>query len=188
MNRRNAAAVSISNTVIGALAVLGLAFGQRVGELVVFDQPAAAGMADAEALVEPDQIGRGVDMHALAGRFEDGADEGDGRALAVGPGHMDHRRQMPLRMAERRQQALDAIERQIDAFGMQRQQARLDGADRRSAGTRCVHAGAGRLMRGLVASAGAFSKIRQSRAMVARRSRRCTTMSTMPWSRRYSAR
>ena len=43
-NRRNAAAVSISNTVIGCVAVLGFAFGQARGELVVLDELAAAGM------------------------------------------------------------------------------------------------------------------------------------------------
>jgi hypothetical protein len=36
-------------------------------------------------------------------------------------------------MAERRQEALNAAERQVDAFGMQRQQPRLDRVDRRSA-------------------------------------------------------
>ena len=106
--RRNAAAVSISNTVIGSLAVVGLALRQRVGKLIVLDELAAAGTGNAEALIEPDQIGRRVDVHALAGRFEDRAGECDGRALAIGPGYMDHRRQMPLRMTERRKQAFDA--------------------------------------------------------------------------------
>ena len=60
-------------------------------------------------------------MHALARRFQDRAHESDGRSLAVGAGDMDHRRQPPLRMIERGKEPLDAIERQIDALGMQRQ-------------------------------------------------------------------
>ena len=63
-------------------------------------------------------------MHALARGLEDRAHERDGRALAVGAGDVDDRRQPPLRMAERGEQPLDAAERQIDALGMQRQQAR----------------------------------------------------------------
>ena len=84
-------------------------------------------------------------MHALLRRLEDGAHEGDGRTLAVGAGDMNHRRQLPLGMAERRQQPLDAIERQVDPLRMQRQQPRMNCADRDGAGTRRGHAGAGRL-------------------------------------------
>ena len=162
------------------VAVLGLALCEHVGKLVVLDQRAATLLGQTEAFVEADQIGRRVGVHAPVGGFENRARERDGRAFAVGASHMNDRWQPPFRMVERRQQALDAGEREIDPFGVQRQQARMNGADRRSAGMRCVHAGAGRLMRGLTASAGAFNKRRQSRAIVARRSRRCTTMSTMP--------
>ena len=59
-------------------------------------------------------------MHALARGFQDRAQEGDGRALAVRAGDMDHRRQFALGMLERGEQALHAIERQVDALGMQR--------------------------------------------------------------------
>jgi hypothetical protein len=97
---------------------------------------------------------------------------------------MDERRQVPLRMVECGKQALDAAERQIDALGMQRQQSRQDGADRRRIGTWAAHAGAGRLKRpgGSAAAGGADALVnsRHSRAMVARSSARCTTMSTMP--------
>src|SRR6202451_1701375 len=125
-------------------------------------------------------------MHALAGRFEDRAHEGNGRAFAVGAGDMDQRRQFLFRMIERGKQALDAIERRVDALGMQRQQSRQDGIDCRRAGTR-AHAGAGRLARDCGTLAGALVNSRHSFAMVAFLSRRSTTMSTMPWSRRYSA-
>ena len=118
------------------VAVPGFAFGQRLGQRGIVDELAAAVAADAEALVETDQIGRGIDMHALAGRFQDRAHEGDGRAFAVGAGDMDQRRQLLFGMIERGKQALDAVERQVDALGMQRQEPRQDGVDRPRAGTR----------------------------------------------------
>ena len=52
--------------------------------------------ASADALVEAHQMGRGVDMHALARRLQHGAQIGDDRALAVGAGDMDDRRQAAL--------------------------------------------------------------------------------------------
>jgi hypothetical protein len=48
--------------------------------------------------------GRFVPEDRLAEAFAHG---GDGRALAVGAGDVDHRRQPPLRVAQRREQALD---------------------------------------------------------------------------------
>ncbi len=65
----------------------------------------------------------------LAGRLEDRPHERDRRAFAVGAGDMDHRRQPPFRMIERGQKALDAAERQVDAFGMQREKPRQDRVD-----------------------------------------------------------
>ena len=144
-------------------------------------------------------------MHALPRGLEDRAHERDGRALAVGAGNVDHRRQAPFRMAERGEEALDAAEREIDAFRVQRQQSREDGLPAllpglvrgggagASTAAQRAHAGAGRLKCGCgrpaagAAAVGAFISSWQSRAMVALRSWRCTTMSTMPWSRRYSA-
>ena len=90
-------------------------------------------MSDAKPLVEANQIWRRIDVHALARRFEDGAHEGDGRALAVGAGDMDHRRQMALRMIERGEDARHAIEPKVDALGMQREKPRQHGVDRRRA-------------------------------------------------------
>ena len=106
----------------------------------------------------------------------------DGRTFAVGSGDVDDRRQPALGMTERRQQAFNPAERQVDTFGMERQQSGVDGADRPRAGTRLVHAGAGRLKRdfSVPAAAGAFNNSRQSRAMVSRSLWRWTTMSTMP--------
>ena len=70
-------------------------------------------------------------MHALAGGLQDRAQEGDGGALAVGTGDVDHRRQLALRMIERGEQTLHAIERQIDALGVQRVKPRDDRVNRR---------------------------------------------------------
>ena len=69
-----------------------------------------------DAFVEPHQMRRGVGVDAQARRLGDGADEGDGRALAVGPGDMDHRRQAVLRVAEGGAQHAHPLQRQIDAL------------------------------------------------------------------------
>ena len=74
-----------------------LAMLQHPAQLGVINQPAAAALADAEAFVDPHQIGRGVDVDAQARGFEDRAQIGDSRTLAVGARDMDHRRQQALR-------------------------------------------------------------------------------------------
>ena len=79
-----------------------------------------------DAFVEPHEMGRGVDVDALARRLQRGAHEGDRRALAVGAGDMHHRRRAGLRRAEIGEQAFDAPERQIDPLGMERSEARDD--------------------------------------------------------------
>ena len=63
-------------------------------------------------------------MDAQARGFEDRAQIGDGGALAVGAGDMDHRRQLAFGMIEPRQQPVHAIEAEIDAPRMQRRQPR----------------------------------------------------------------
>ena len=92
-NSRKAAAVSISNTVIGRIAVGALAGLQRRDEFGVRHQHAAARSPEPETLVHAHQVGRGIHMDARAGRFEHGAHERDGRSLAVGAGDVDDRRQ-----------------------------------------------------------------------------------------------
>ena len=64
-----------------------------------------------DALVEAHQVRRGVDVHPVAGGLEPGADHRHRRALAVGAGDVDHRRQRALGVAERGEQPLDAAER-----------------------------------------------------------------------------
>ena len=104
-----------------------LALGQNIGELVVADQAALARRGEPKALVEPDPVRRRVDVDAQAARFQDRAQEGDGRALAVGAGDVDHRRQPLLRMAERVENVSHPIERKIDQLRMQRGEPRDDG-------------------------------------------------------------
>jgi hypothetical protein len=74
---------------------------------------------DADALMEFDQMRRGMDMHPQALRFQHGAGKGAHTAFAIGAGDMDHRRQAVLRITQRGEQAKDAVQRQIDLFGVQ---------------------------------------------------------------------
>ena len=74
--------------------------------------------------MEAHEVGRGVDVGSQAPRLQDCPHEGDGRALAVGAGDVNHRRQPPLGMIQGREQALDAPERQVDRARMQGEEAR----------------------------------------------------------------
>ena len=87
---RNAAAVVISKNVIGSPPIGALAFVQHREQRVLVDQLAG----EADALVEAHEVRRGIDVDAIAGRFEAGAHRRDRRALAVGAGDMDDRRQL----------------------------------------------------------------------------------------------
>ncbi len=100
---------------------------QRVGELVVVDEAAAASFGDADALVKPDEMRRRVDMDAATRGLQHGAHEGGGRSLAVGAGDMDDRRQASVGTAELEHQPLDPIERQVDLDRMQPEQPLQDG-------------------------------------------------------------
>jgi hypothetical protein len=59
-------------------------------------------------------------VDAIGRRFEESAQESDGRTLAVGAGDMHHRRQLVLGVAEIGQQPLDALKREIDQFRVER--------------------------------------------------------------------
>ena len=71
----------------------GLGAGEAIHQHRFADGRRAIGAGKHDALMEVDEMRRGVDMHALAQRLRHGADEGDQRALAVGAGDMNHRRQ-----------------------------------------------------------------------------------------------
>ena len=115
-------------------AVFRFAFGQGVAKLGVVDKPAAAIPAEAKAFVETNQIRRSVDVNSFAGGFERRAHERDGGTFAVGAGYMNGRRQSPLRIVERAEEPLDAIEGKIDPFWIKRQKARQYGIHRH-----CIH-------------------------------------------------
>ena len=111
---------------IGALTLF-----QRARQFGIRHQLAAIWTGQPEALVEAHQMRRGVNVHALAGGFQHRAQERDGGSLAIGTGDVDDRRQLPLWMSERIENAQHAIEREIDEFWMQRGQPRDDGIDGR---------------------------------------------------------
>jgi hypothetical protein len=57
-------------------------------------------------------------MHALSRGFQNCAQEGDRRSLAICAGNMNDRWQLPLGMAQRAKQPLYTIERQINPLGV----------------------------------------------------------------------
>ncbi len=113
----------------GGAPIGALAFGQRIAELDVGRQTPCPDGAETEPFVETHEVRRGVDVHAISGSFQDAAHERDRRALAVGTGHVEHRRQALFWMVERRENAPHALERKIDPLGMQRQEPCDDGVD-----------------------------------------------------------
>ncbi len=150
---------------------------ERLAERGIVDELAR----EPNALVEAHQMRRRVDMRAHARRLENGAHEGDRRTLAVGAGDMDDGRHFQMRRPKFRKQAFDPAERQVDAAGMQRREARRDWIHR-------VQGPSLRLVFGQAAWAGDLASIPHRRASVSRISSRVTTMSTIPWPCRNSAR
>ena len=100
---------------------------ERRAQFIVTNQSTAAGPAEAIAFVDPHQIGRCNDVDTQAGGFQDRAQIRDGRALAVGTGDMDDRRQPALGMVERRENAPHPLERKVNELGVQ---GREPGEDR----------------------------------------------------------
>ena len=81
-------------------------FAQQCGEFGVADQ--LSGDADAFVVAHQMRLGRGVDGEAL--RLEDRAQIGASRALAVGPGDMEHGGQATFGMAEPVAQCADGFQ------------------------------------------------------------------------------
>ena len=71
-------------------------FGQQRGERCVVDQLAR----DPNAFVEPHQMRAGEDVDVMPRGLDRSAQEGAGRAFAVGAGDVKHRRQRLLRVTE----------------------------------------------------------------------------------------
>ena len=162
---------------------------------------------EADALVEADQMRAGVDVGLEAGRLDRRAQEGAGRALAVGPGDMEDRRQRAARdcragRAARRSAPARAMS--APARAGQPVELALDGGiaeTARSAASLAMGTGTADDRRGLALSASplrhplplpragrgpvtpppcAASDRRSAAPAGARRSLRWTTMSTMP--------
>jgi hypothetical protein len=151
-------------------AVFRFALRQSVAELGVVDKPAAAVAAEAKAFIETNQIRRSVDVNPLAGGFERRSHKGDGGAFAVGASYMDGRRNSPLRIIKRCQEALDAIEGEIDPFRMQRQKPRQHGIHGHWIG-RCIGLAGTHAMAGAMAADGAGSLVCGTLLAVLRKSR-----------------
>ena len=105
-------------------AICGFGARQAVDEMIFADGRAmAVSVREHDALVKVDEMRRGIDVDTRSLRFGDSAQEGDERALAVGAGDVDDRRQPLLWRAQRSKQPLDAAKRKIDGFRVQRLQA-----------------------------------------------------------------
>ena len=83
---------------------------ERIGKGAVADQFAG----QAHPLIEAHKVRRGEDMHLQPGGFGHGAQEGAGRALSIGPGHMDDRGKAVVRIAEIFKQLLDPAEGELN--------------------------------------------------------------------------
>ena len=105
--------------------------GKQLFQSLVVDQLAG----DPDALVEADQVRAGEGVDLVPGRFERGAKEGNRRALAIGPGDVEDRRQPVLRPSEPIEKDADAIETEMVAGGrelVEPIELRLDAGMRRA--------------------------------------------------------
>src|SRR5581483_4176566 len=118
------------------------------------------------------QMRRGVDVHAVAGGLETGAERRHRRTLAVGAGHVDHGRQAALGISEGRQQPLDAVEGEVDELRMELREP-LQNA------VAAQEAASGRGSNGTTSAGGVgWQSMSRMRASVSCSSQRGTTMST----------
>jgi hypothetical protein len=112
--------------------------GKQPRQLLVLDQP--PGKAD--ALVEADEVRAGIGMDLEPRRLQRRAQEGTGRALAVGAGDMQHRREGAMRIAELSEQIGNPLKPQYVAPRRQARQPVELGLDEGVIGAGAVrHAG-----------------------------------------------
>ena len=100
-----------------------LAFVEQRGEIGLVDLHRMGMGGETDALVEAHEMRRCIGVYAIACRFEDRAQIGADRPLAVGACNMEGGRQGFLRIAETFEQALDAIQRQIDELRVKLRQS-----------------------------------------------------------------
>ena len=140
-----------------------------------------------DAFVEPCQMRRGIGVNALASLFHACADHRLGGPLAIGPGDVDHRGQIAFGVSKRRQKAVHAVKRQVDDLGVQGHHAIKNGVGTRghffAVSTASTGAGRSPLMAGDCPVN--MRRIVTSSSFIALR---WVTRSSMPWSKRYSAR
>lgn len=73
-------------------------------------------------------------MDALSRGLDAGAQKGAGRAFTVGPGDVKHRRQLAFGMPEPLEQALEALEPEVDFGRMQLERRRQQRVEHRIVG------------------------------------------------------
>ena len=88
---------------------------QQCRELAILDQPAG----NSDALIEAHEVRACEGMDIVARRLQRGAQESAGRALAVGAGDVEHRRQGVLGPSETIEQAGDSVETKTVPTGRQ---------------------------------------------------------------------
>ena len=113
---------------------------QRGAQFVIAGQDTAAGSAEPKAFIDSHQIGRGIDVNTQGRGFQNRPQIGHRRALAVGAGDVNDRRQPAFGVIEPLQQPMHPLEVEIDARRMQCGQPRYQFAERRGMDRRCVHA------------------------------------------------
>jgi hypothetical protein len=86
------------------------AFLQGRSKFVIGDEMSLPACTNAEAFIEADKMRRRVRVHALSRSFQNCAQKGDRRSLAICAGNVNDRRQLPLGMPQRAKQPLHAIE------------------------------------------------------------------------------
>src|SRR6476646_10106418 len=99
-------------------AICDLAFLEHIAQLLFRNQRTG----EADALMEMDEVRRGVDMHAQILRFEHCAGKGAGGTFPVGAGYVDHGRQLFFRMAKIHEQSLDAVQNKVYALRVELKQ------------------------------------------------------------------
>jgi hypothetical protein len=87
-----------------------LAFREHVCQFLIGHQNAAARASQAKSLIEPNEVRRRISVDAIPRLLENRAHERDRRALTVGAGNVDRRRESKFGVIELFEQTPHAIE------------------------------------------------------------------------------
>jgi hypothetical protein len=99
---------------------------QDVEKRALADGPGAARRADGDPFVEMPQMRRCEHVHLEPRGLQHRPQEGDDGAFAVRPRHVNDRRHRLVRIAKRRQQPLDAVERQVNRLRVKMGESRQE--------------------------------------------------------------